>query len=77
MANLINGPWSSKPNGPWELWSKAAGIGEVDGNEFGAGEAVLFAYGRDADALYGVMEPGPRALPFRPGARRAAVGMAF
>ncbi|MFJ3270332.1 hypothetical protein [Streptomyces sp. NPDC086776] len=45
---------------------KAASVGEVDGNEFGGGEVVLFAYGPDADALFRVMEPGLRALPFRP-----------
>ncbi|MGW2559799.1 hypothetical protein ACWCXB_11230 [Streptomyces sp. NPDC001514] len=45
---------------------KAAGVGEVDGNEFGGGEFVLLAYGPDADALYRVMAPGLRALPFRP-----------
>lgn len=44
----------------------AAGVGEVDGNEFGGGEVVIFAYGPDADALYRVMEPGLRALAFRP-----------
>lgn len=44
----------------------AAGVGEVDGNEFGGGEVVIFAYGPDADALYRVMEPDLRALPFRP-----------
>lgn len=26
--------------------------GEYDGNEFGGGEAVLYAYGPDADALF-------------------------
>ncbi|MEJ8640256.1 hypothetical protein WKI68_00175 [Streptomyces sp. MS1.HAVA.3] len=45
---------------------KAADAGEVDGNEFGGGEAVIFAYGPDAEALYRVMEPCLRALPFRP-----------
>lgn len=45
---------------------EAAGVGEVDGNEFGGGEVLLFAYGPDADALYRVMEPGLRGLPFRP-----------
>ncbi|MGW1533997.1 hypothetical protein [Streptomyces aureus] len=45
---------------------RAAGVGEVDGNEFGGGEVVIFAYGPDAAALYRVMEPGLRALPFRP-----------
>ncbi|MGW3157380.1 hypothetical protein [Streptomyces sp. NPDC001089] len=44
----------------------AAGVGEVDGNEFGAGEVMIFAYGPDAKALYQVMEPHLRALPFRP-----------
>jgi len=43
-----------------------AGVGEVDGNEFGGGEAVLYAYGPDADALFKVMEPMLRSLPFRP-----------
>jgi hypothetical protein len=43
-----------------------AGVGEVDGNEFGGGEAVLYAYGADAGALFKVMEPTLRGLPFRP-----------
>ncbi|MFE1507564.1 hypothetical protein [Streptomyces sp. NPDC058726] len=43
-----------------------ADIGEVDGNEFGGGEAVVYAYGPDADALFKVMEPILRGLPFRP-----------
>lgn len=43
-----------------------AGVGEFDGNEFGAGEAVLYAYGPDGDALFKVMEPTLRGLPFRP-----------
>ncbi|WP_316757861.1 hypothetical protein [Streptomyces herbicida] len=42
------------------------GVGEVDGNEFGGGEAVLYAYGKDAEALFEVMEPTLRGLPFRP-----------
>jgi hypothetical protein len=45
---------------------EAAGVGEVDGNEFGGGQAVIFAYGPDAKALYRIMGPGLRALPFRP-----------
>ncbi|MFJ4849696.1 MULTISPECIES: hypothetical protein [unclassified Streptomyces] len=45
---------------------EAAGVGELGGNEFGGGEAVLYAYGPDADALFAVLEPGLRALPFRP-----------
>lgn len=45
---------------------EAAGVGEFDGNEFGGGEAVLFAYGPDADALFGAMEPILREFPARP-----------
>ncbi|MEU9166800.1 hypothetical protein AB0D34_03170 [Streptomyces sp. NPDC048420] len=43
-----------------------AGVGEVDGNEFGGGEAVLYAYGTDAKVLFKVLEPTLRDLPFRP-----------
>ncbi|MFJ3099741.1 hypothetical protein [Streptomyces hydrogenans] len=43
-----------------------AGVGEFDGNEFGGGEVVLFAYGPDADALFAVMEPILCDLSFRP-----------
>lgn len=43
-----------------------AGVGEFDGSEFGAGEVVLYAYGPDADALFGVMESTLRGLPLRP-----------
>ncbi|MDX3067270.1 hypothetical protein AB0G86_19180 [Streptomyces scabiei] len=46
--------------------SEAADVGEVDGNEFGGGEAVVYAYGPDADALFKVLEPTLRGLPFRP-----------
>ncbi|MEY2248010.1 hypothetical protein AB8A21_34620 [Streptomyces sp. BF23-18] len=52
-----------------ERLSKAidqAGVGEFDGNEFGGGQVALYAYGPDADALYGVMAPVLRELPFRP-----------
>lgn len=45
---------------------REARVGEVDGNEFGGGEAVLYAYGPDAEALFTVMEPMLRVLPFRP-----------
>jgi hypothetical protein len=31
--------------------------GEVDGDEFGAGEAVVFVYGKDADELWEAIEP--------------------
>ncbi|MGW4652717.1 hypothetical protein [Kitasatospora sp. NPDC004289] len=43
-----------------------AGVGEFDGDEFGSGEVLLFAYGHDADALFAVMEPVLRGLPLRP-----------
>jgi hypothetical protein len=43
-----------------------ADAGEFDGNEFGAGEVVLYAYGPDADVLFAVMAPTLRSLPFRP-----------
>ncbi|WP_236067941.1 hypothetical protein [Streptomyces brasiliscabiei] len=43
-----------------------AGAGEIDGNEFGGGEAVVYAYRPDAGALFKVMEPTLRTLPFRP-----------
>lgn len=43
-----------------------AGVGEVEGNEFGGGEAMVYAYGPDAGVLFKVMEPILRGLPFRP-----------
>ncbi|MCX4457754.1 hypothetical protein OG585_34880 [Streptomyces sp. NBC_01340] len=46
--------------------AEKAGVGEVDGNEFGGGEAAVYAYGPDADALFKVLEPTLRSLPFRP-----------
>ncbi|MFF3413427.1 hypothetical protein ACFYW9_01850 [Streptomyces sp. NPDC002698] len=46
--------------------TEKAGVGEVDGNEFGGGEAVVYSYGPDADALFEVLEPTLRSLPFRP-----------
>lgn len=46
--------------------AEEAGVGEVDGNEFGGGKAVVYAYGPDADALFKVLEPTLRRLPFRP-----------
>jgi hypothetical protein len=50
---------------------EAAGVGEYDGNEFGEGEAALYAYGPDADALFAVMEPVITA--FGPGAGSFAI----
>ena len=41
-------------------------MGEFDGNEFGGGEAVLYAYDPNADALFRAMEPPLRAFPARP-----------
>ncbi|MGW2045087.1 hypothetical protein ACWCPF_07870 [Streptomyces sp. NPDC001858] len=49
-----------------EAATEETGVGEVDGNEFGGGEAVVYAYGPDADALFKVLEPTLRSLPFRP-----------
>jgi hypothetical protein len=49
-----------------EAAAERAGVGEVDGNEFGGGEAVVYAYGPDAEALFAVLEPTLRSLPFRP-----------
>jgi hypothetical protein len=34
-----------------------SGVGEFDGNEFGAGECVLYMYGPDADRLYDAIVP--------------------
>ncbi|MEW2083938.1 hypothetical protein [Streptomyces sp. NPDC005283] len=46
--------------------AEEAGVGEDDGNEFGGGKAVVYAYGPDADTLFKVLEPTLRSLPFRP-----------
>lgn len=45
---------------------EATASGEFDGNEFGGGEAVLYAYGADAEALFAAMEPTLRGFPARP-----------
>jgi hypothetical protein len=39
----------------------AAGAGEFDGDEFGAGTCTLFMYGPDADRLFAAVEPDLRA----------------
>ncbi|MFE4817826.1 hypothetical protein ACFRFU_15655 [Streptomyces sp. NPDC056704] len=49
-----------------EAATEEARVGEVDGNEFGGGEAVVYAYGPDVDALFKVLEPTLSSLPFRP-----------
>lgn len=41
-------------------------MGEFDGNEFGGGTVTLHAYGPNADALFAIMGPTLRELPFRP-----------
>jgi hypothetical protein len=38
-----------------------------DGNEFGGGEVTLFTYGRDADALFGVIQESLSGFDVRPG----------
>jgi hypothetical protein len=43
-----------------------ADVGEFDGNEYGGGEVVPYAYGPDADTLFAVMAPILNDLPFRP-----------
>ena len=48
----------------------AHGVGEFDGHDIaldGSGEVILYAYGPDADALWGVMEPIVRAVPRKDG----------
>lgn len=55
---------------------EAAGVGEFDGDEFGGGEVLLFAYGPDADALSEAMAPALRGLPLRPARVRLRYGAA-
>jgi hypothetical protein len=38
-----------------------------DGNEFGGGEATLFTYGPDADAMLPLIQEALRGLDLRPG----------
>ena len=44
----------------------AADAGELDGNEFGGGEAVLYLYGPDKDRLWAAVESEVRQFPLRP-----------
>jgi hypothetical protein len=44
----------------------AANAGEFDGDEFGGGEAVLYAYGPHAGDLFTAMEPVLRDSSIRP-----------
>lgn len=41
--------------------------GELDGNDFGNGEAILYMYGANADTLYRTVETLLRQVSFRPG----------
>ena len=50
------------------LEAAAALGGEHDGNEFGGGEAVLYTYGPDADALLEAVRSCLADFPVRPGA---------
>jgi hypothetical protein len=45
-----------------------SGVGKFDGYEFGNSEAMLFAYGADADALFVSLEPTLRSAPVARGA---------
>lgn len=42
--------------------------GEHDGNEFGEGQAILYTYGPDADALLTAIRQSFAGFPLRPGA---------
>jgi len=48
-----------------------AGVGEMDGNEIGGGECMLFMYGPDADKLFAAV--APRARSSRLGRRAWAI----
>ena len=41
-------------------------LGELDGNEFGGGEAAIYCYGPDAGRLFAGIEAEVRAFPARP-----------
>ena len=52
-----------------KLTKAAAALGgEHDGNEFGGGEAVLYTYGPDANALFEAVRSSHGDFPIRPGA---------
>ncbi|SRR5579875_3026851 len=42
---------------------KDANAGELDGDEFGQGECVIYIYGTDADRLFAVVEPLLKSCP--------------
>ena len=66
---------ASLPEEFWQLnerlydFVEQSGAGEFDGNEIGQDEAVLFAYGPNADRLFRVMEPLLRSYPLCQNAR--------
>ena len=41
--------------------------GELDGDEFGAGQCTIYLYGSDADALFAVLETELRGSPLSRG----------
>jgi hypothetical protein len=41
----------------------AAHAGELDGDDFGQGQCILYTYGSDADALFDAIQPVIRAHP--------------
>ncbi|MCA9314900.1 MAG: hypothetical protein H6806_11975 [Planctomycetes bacterium] len=45
------------------------GTGELDGNEFGPSEVILFMYGKDAEQLFATVEPVLRSYALCKGAR--------
>jgi hypothetical protein len=45
---------------------RGTNVGTIDGNEFGGGKAVLFAYGPDANVLLEIIRPSLEAAPLRP-----------
>ena len=47
----------------------AAGVGEYDGDESGAGECILFFAGPDAERLFAVLQPLLRGHPRGRGAK--------
>ena len=54
----------------------AARVGELDGHEFGGGEAVIYMYGPDGDRLFDSVEAILRAHGSRPAACTVRYGPA-
>ncbi|MCU1308474.1 MAG: hypothetical protein JWN45_3169 [Acidobacteriaceae bacterium] len=48
---------------------KRDSLGELDGNETGPTETVLFLYGKDAEKMFSAIEPTLRDYPLCKGAR--------